>query len=47
MIERISVALLKWVSATSRFRLDEDPNPPAFFLLGSLIPVWQMCDLEL
>lgn len=43
MIERISVALLKWVSATSRFRLDEDPNPPAFFLLGSLIPAWLKC----
>ena len=43
MIERISGALLKWFSATSRFRLDEDPNPPAFFLLGNLIPAWLKC----
>ena len=40
MISRMSLAFLRRLSATSRFRRAEDPDPPAFFLLGGLSPAW-------
>ena len=40
MSRRMSLAFLGWLSATSRFRRAEDPDPPAFFLLGGLSPAW-------
>jgi SAM-dependent methyltransferase len=40
LFSKIVLVVLKKLSAASSYRRDEDSNPPALFLLGSLTPAW-------